>query len=138
MTPSANEERRNRVDVAVIGCGPTGLTLARLLEQENLTVAVIDRSWLPMERSRATHLDDETMRTFHQVGAGHLEPTFAPVGTYRHYDADRRIIMEMELNRGLTDQAGDQTTCSTSPTSRPSSADGRTPPQRPRPSSAGR
>ncbi|CAM5553417.1 bifunctional 3-(3-hydroxy-phenyl)propionate/3-hydroxycinnamic acid hydroxylase [Streptomyces mordarskii] len=104
MTPSANEERRNRVDVAVIGCGPTGLTLARLLEQENLTVAVIDRSWLPMERSRATHLDDETMRTFHQVGAGHLEPTFSPVGTYRHYDADRRIIMEMELNRGLTDQ----------------------------------
>ncbi|GAA4553943.1 bifunctional 3-(3-hydroxy-phenyl)propionate/3-hydroxycinnamic acid hydroxylase [Pseudonocardia xishanensis] len=94
----------NRVDVAVIGCGTTGLALARLLELEGLSVAVIDRGRMPMARPRATHLDDETMRAFQTLGLEHLEKSFSLVGTYRHYDAKWRVIMAMDMNRGLTEQ----------------------------------
>lgn len=94
----------DRVDVAVIGCGTTGLALARLLEHEGLSVAVIDRTRLPIAHPRATHLDDETMRAFQTLGLHELEKTFSLVGTYRHYDATWRMVMAMDMNRGLTEQ----------------------------------
>jgi len=93
-----------RVDVAVVGCGTTGLALARLLELEGLSVAVIDRGRIPMARPRATHLDDETMRAFQTMGLQQLEKTFSLSGTYRHYDAKWRTVMAMEMNRGVTEQ----------------------------------
>lgn len=103
-SPTDAESRTDRVDVAVIGCGPTGLALARLLALEGLRIAVIDRSRLPIDFPRATHLDDETMRAFQTLGLQHLEKTFSLVGAYRHYDAEWQTVMEMSLNRGLTDQ----------------------------------
>ena len=93
-----------RVDVAVVGCGTTGLALARLLELEGVTVAVIDRGRMPMARPRATHIDDETMRAFQTMGLQRLEETFSLSGTYRHYDAKWRTVMAMEFNRGVTEQ----------------------------------
>ncbi|MTD58421.1 bifunctional 3-(3-hydroxy-phenyl)propionate/3-hydroxycinnamic acid hydroxylase [Amycolatopsis pithecellobii] len=92
------------VDVAVIGCGATGLALARLLELEGLTLAVIDRGRLPMARPRATHLDDETMRAFQTLGLQELEKSFSLTGVYRHYDAKWRTVMAMDMNRGVTEQ----------------------------------
>ena len=65
------------VDVAVIGCGTTGLALGRLLELEGLRVAIIDRGRMPMARPRATHVDDETMRAFQTLGLQHLEKDFS-------------------------------------------------------------
>lgn len=94
----------NDVDVAVIGCGTTGLALARLLELEGLTVALIDRGRLPIGYPRATHLDDETMRAFQTLGLHELEKTFSLVGTYRHYDEKWRTVVAMDMNRGLTEQ----------------------------------
>lgn len=93
-----------RVDVAIIGCGTTGLALSRLLEIEGLTVALIDRGRMPIAYPRATHLDDETMRAFQTLGLKDLEDTFSLVGTYRHYDAKWRMVMAMDMNRGLTEQ----------------------------------
>ncbi|MCS5720769.1 bifunctional 3-(3-hydroxy-phenyl)propionate/3-hydroxycinnamic acid hydroxylase [Herbiconiux sp. CPCC 203407] len=93
-----------RVDVAVIGCGTTGLALARLLELEGLTVALVDRGRLPIPFPRATHLDDETMRAFQTLGLHELEETFSLVGTYRHYDAKWRTVVAMDMNRGITEQ----------------------------------
>lgn len=92
------------VDVAIIGCGTTGLALGRLLELEGLRVAIIDRGRMPMARPRATHVDDETMRVFQTLGVQHLEKDFSLVGTYRHYDSKWRIVMQMDMNRGLTEQ----------------------------------
>ncbi|HTU72794.1 MAG TPA: bifunctional 3-(3-hydroxy-phenyl)propionate/3-hydroxycinnamic acid hydroxylase [Trebonia sp.] len=92
------------VDVAVIGCGTTGLALGRLLELEGLRVAIIDRSRMPMARPRATHVDDETMRAFQSLGLQHLEKDFSLIGTYRHYDPEWRILMQMDWNRGRTEQ----------------------------------
>jgi 3-(3-hydroxy-phenyl)propionate hydroxylase len=92
------------VDVAVIGCGPTGLTLARLLSAEGVSVAAIDRGRLPISHPRATHLDDETMRTLQTLGLHDLERRFSPVGIYRIYDPDWRPVMALAMDRGVTDQ----------------------------------
>ena len=92
------------VDVAVIGCGTTGLALGRLLELQGLRVAIIDRGRMPMARPRATHVDDETMRAFQTLGVQHLEKDFFVMGVYRHYDDKWRIVMQMNMNRGRTEQ----------------------------------
>ncbi|KOG85959.1 bifunctional 3-(3-hydroxy-phenyl)propionate/3-hydroxycinnamic acid hydroxylase [Streptomyces varsoviensis] len=92
------------VDVAILGCGTTGLVLARLLAMEGLRVAVIDAQRIPRPFPRATHLDDETMRTFQTLGLGHLEERFSLAGMYRFYDPQWRSVMEFAFNKGVTDQ----------------------------------
>ena len=93
-----------QVDVVVVGCGTTGLALVRLLQLEGLRVAAVERGRLPISFPRATKVDDETMRVWQTLGLRHLEPTFSLVGSYRFYDADWHVIMEMALNRGVTEQ----------------------------------
>jgi 3-(3-hydroxy-phenyl)propionate hydroxylase len=93
-----------RVDVAVVGSGPTGLTLANLLVADGLSVASIDRGRLPIAHPRATHLDDETMRTFQTLRLQDLEKTFSPVGAYRFYDENWQVVMAMAMDRGRTEQ----------------------------------
>ena len=100
MTSSESEP----VDVAVVGLGPTGLILVQLLAYEGLRVAAIDRSRLPIPYPRATHLDDETMRSFQTAGLAELEKTFSLVGNYNWYDPEWRLLMTISMNRGLTEQ----------------------------------
>jgi 3-(3-hydroxy-phenyl)propionate hydroxylase len=94
----------SRVDVAIIGCGTTGLTLARLLEMEGLSVAAVDRSRIPLGYPRATHLDDETMRAFQTIGLQDLEKEISPAGTYTHYDANWRVVNHFVWALDVTDQ----------------------------------
>lgn len=56
------------VDVAVIGCGPTGATLANLLALSGISVLVVDREPAVYPLPRAVHFDDESMRVFQAVG----------------------------------------------------------------------
>lgn len=63
-------------DIAVVGCGPVGLTLARLLSAKGLRVAAIDPNRIVCHHPRATHLDDESMRTLQTLGAADLEERF--------------------------------------------------------------
>ncbi|RJQ75919.1 bifunctional 3-(3-hydroxy-phenyl)propionate/3-hydroxycinnamic acid hydroxylase [Amycolatopsis panacis] len=91
-------------DVAVVGCGTTGLTLAHLLASAGVRVAVIDRWRLPVSFPRATHLDDETMRIFQTLGLTHMESRYIGVGTYRFLDPDGRAVMEFDMHRGKTEQ----------------------------------
>jgi 3-(3-hydroxy-phenyl)propionate hydroxylase len=91
-------------DVIVIGAGPTGLTLAGLLARQAVNTLVIDRSRLPVHHPRATHLDDETMRTFQALGLQDFERSFSPVGVYRFVDAQLRPFMAMAMDRGVTEQ----------------------------------
>jgi len=55
-------------DVAVVGYGPTGATLANLLADQGLQVVVIEREADIYKLPRAVHFDDETMRVFQTVG----------------------------------------------------------------------
>ena len=55
-------------DVAILGYGPTGATLANLLAAQGASVVVIDREAAAYHLPRAVHFDDEVMRVFQTVG----------------------------------------------------------------------
>jgi 3-(3-hydroxy-phenyl)propionate hydroxylase len=56
------------LDVAIIGCGPAGATLANLLGQYGLSVLVLERDADIYPLPRAVHFDGEVMRVFETVG----------------------------------------------------------------------
>ena len=55
-------------DVAIVGYGPTGMTLAALLGQAGHRVAVLERYRGLYNLPRAACFDDEIMRTFQKLG----------------------------------------------------------------------
>jgi flavoprotein hydroxylase len=58
------------VDVAIVGYGPVGNTLAILLAQLGHAVAVLERWPQPYARPRAVHFDHEVARIFQSCGIG--------------------------------------------------------------------
>ena len=55
--------------MAIIGCGPVGITLAGLLGREGLRVAVFDRAHEVYAQPRAVGFDHDAMRLFQRIGA---------------------------------------------------------------------
>ncbi|SEE71555.1 3-(3-hydroxy-phenyl)propionate hydroxylase [Rhizobiales bacterium GAS188] len=55
-------------DVAIIGAGPTGLTLANLLGQVGLNVVLVERNEGTVTEPRAVSIDDESLRTMQAIG----------------------------------------------------------------------
>ena len=55
-------------DVAVIGAGPTGLTLASLLGLAGVHVVLIERNESTVQAPRAVSIDDESLRTMQAAG----------------------------------------------------------------------
>ncbi|MCF7553631.1 bifunctional 3-(3-hydroxy-phenyl)propionate/3-hydroxycinnamic acid hydroxylase [Pseudonocardia sp. WMMC193] len=55
-------------DVAIVGLGPTGMTLAALLAQQGRSVVALERYPGLYNLPRAAAFDDETMRTFQKLG----------------------------------------------------------------------
>jgi len=55
-------------DVAIVGMGPTGATLANLCGLYGLRTIVYERSTTPYSQPRACHLDAEIARVFQQIG----------------------------------------------------------------------
>jgi len=64
----ARENSPAHYDVAIIGYGPTGATLAKLLGQAGLSVAVFEREAGIYPMPRAIHFDGEVMRVFQNAG----------------------------------------------------------------------
>src|SRR5215831_1068444 len=58
----------NDYDVAIVGYGPTGMTLAALLGQLGRRVVVLERYAGLYNLPRAACFDDEIMRTFQKLG----------------------------------------------------------------------
>jgi flavoprotein hydroxylase len=57
-------------DVAIVGCGPVGNTLAILLAQHDHHVVVLERWPDPYPLPRAVHFDHEVARIFQSAGLG--------------------------------------------------------------------
>jgi 3-(3-hydroxy-phenyl)propionate hydroxylase len=55
-------------DVAIVGLGPTGATLANLCGKAGLRTVVYERSTMPYSQPRACHLDAEIARVFQGLG----------------------------------------------------------------------
>lgn len=60
--------KRDAHDVAIIGLGPTGATLANLCGLYGLRTVVYERSTSPYSQPRACHLDAEIARVLQQCG----------------------------------------------------------------------
>jgi 3-(3-hydroxy-phenyl)propionate hydroxylase len=110
--------------VAIVGAGPTGLTLANLLGAEGVRGLVVERNRTTVQEPRAVSIDDESLRTMQAAGLveavlseivpgyGSLYlsrngrcfvkvvPTETPFG-YPRRNAFRQPILERELLRGL-------------------------------------
>jgi 3-(3-hydroxy-phenyl)propionate hydroxylase len=55
-------------DVLIVGYGPVGATLANLLGQRGLSIAVADMYREVYDKPRAINIDQEVMRTFQTIG----------------------------------------------------------------------
>ena len=69
-------------DVAIVGSGPTGMTLAHLLGQAGVKVILIERNATTVTQPRAVSIDDEALRTMQAIGL------------------DREIIADVMLDYG--------------------------------------
>jgi len=90
--------RRARTwDVAVVGLGPTGATLAALCGRAGLRTVVFERSTEPYPQPRACHLDAEIARVLQGIG---LEPELHELLTVsagmEYVDASGRRLFSFE------------------------------------------
>jgi 3-(3-hydroxy-phenyl)propionate hydroxylase len=103
-SPPTAPERGDTCDIAVVGAGPVGLSLAVLLAGEGMTVAVIDPNRVVCQHPRATHLDDETMRNLQTLGATDLEPRFLRQSGWVLTDAHEVPFLELSMPDTVSDQ----------------------------------
>ena len=82
-------------DVVIVGFGPVGATLANLLAQQGLSVAILDREAGVYHLARAGHFDAEVMRIFQSIGiADEVEAQSGITLGMRFLDADGALLME--------------------------------------------
>ena len=90
-----------RFDVAIIGYGPTGATLAHLLGQCGVKVLVLEREASAYHLPRAVHLDAEVMRVMQWVGiADALEPKTARHPGMRFVGPDGSLLLDWPRPQG--------------------------------------
>lgn len=82
-------------DIAIVGYGPTGATLANLLGLQGFRVAVIEREPGLQPLPRAVHFDGEVMRVFETLGlAQRLLPLIRPSGGMRYVNTAGTVMIE--------------------------------------------
>lgn len=85
----------NECDVAIIGCGPTGVVLANLLGGLGVRVVVLERDADVYPVPRATHIDEETVRNFQATGLiDALLPHTIAFGRVEMVAADGRVLLD--------------------------------------------
>lgn len=92
-------------DVAIVGFGPVGATLANLLALRGLSVLVLERDPEPYRLPRALHFDGEVMRVMQTVGiADALEPHLFVAPGMRFLDAEGHALIEWNRPQQLGPQ----------------------------------
>lgn len=95
-------------DVAIIGCGPVGATLANLLGQLGLRVAVLERETSVHHNPRAGSLDAEGMRVLQAIGlAGEVAATARVAPGMRFVNAQGQLLLHWRRT-GETDEGWHQ------------------------------
>lgn len=82
-------------DVAIVGCGPVGATLANLLERLARRVLIIDQFEDPYSLPRATHIDGEAVRIIQSAGVSDvLAPCLGVYARMRFEDAAGALLID--------------------------------------------
>jgi len=82
-------------DVAIIGLGPTGATLANLLGAMGIDTLVVDREPGLLNLPRAVHFDGEVMRLFQNMGlAESLAPHLRPSSGMQYLNSQGMLMLE--------------------------------------------
>jgi 3-(3-hydroxy-phenyl)propionate hydroxylase len=90
-------------DVAIVGCGPTGVVLANLLGQLGVRVVVLERDAEVYAVPRATHIDEETLRNFQATGLiDALLPHTMPFGRLQVVDRDGTVLLDNRVEEPET------------------------------------
>ncbi|SDN56473.1 3-(3-hydroxy-phenyl)propionate hydroxylase [Lutimaribacter pacificus] len=88
-------------DVAIVGYGPAGATLAHLLADCGVRTLVLEREGAHYHLPRAVHFDAEVMRTFQWIGiADRMEPKTARHPGMRFVDPDGRLLLDWPRPQG--------------------------------------
>ena len=84
-------------DVAIVGYGPVGATLAALLSKLGLEVVVLDKSKDIYPKPRAVGFDHDAMRIFQRIGISELlSPFIEPFREGIYIGADDQIIQHVK------------------------------------------
>ncbi len=95
MNPTITGPLLDRYDVAIIGFGPTGATLANLLALRGLKVLALDRESDIYRLPRAVHFDGECMRVFQTIGiADQLAQDVVVAPGMRFVAADGDLLLD--------------------------------------------
>jgi 2-polyprenyl-6-methoxyphenol hydroxylase-like FAD-dependent oxidoreductase len=85
-------------DVAIVGFGPVGQTLAALLGGYGVDVVVVERFVGPYGLPRAVRFDHEAMRIWQQLGiAEQLQDDAVPVNRYEWFGADGNLSVRFDF-----------------------------------------
>ncbi len=91
----SRDQSRNRHDVAIVGLGPTGATLANLLGKCGVRVLGLDRYPEPYPLPRAVHFDDEVMRIFQTAGIADEISRIVRINVgMRFVDTDEKLLLD--------------------------------------------
>ena len=90
------------LDVAIVGYGPVGALLARLLGRQGLAVRVLERAAAPYPLPRAVHFDGEVMRIFQSAGVADAMSAVTRASSHgMHFvNAEGRTLMIRRGNDG--------------------------------------
>lgn len=92
-------------DVAIIGLGPCGASLANLLGQQGLKVLVIEKEGDIFRLPRAIHFDGECMRAFQAMGiVDTLYPHLLVSPGMKFVDAAGRVLIDYSRSKELGPQ----------------------------------
>lgn len=92
-------------DVAIIGYGPVGATLANILGARGLDVVVLEREAAAYHLPRAVHFDDEVMRVFQGLGlAETIAPGLMVSPGMRFVDRDGALLLDWSRPTGIGPQ----------------------------------
>ena len=93
-----------KYDVAIVGFGPTGGTLANLLALQGFSILIIEKekSFYPLPR--AVHFDDEIMRVFQTIGITDkfLKYTIINKGT-KFVNSKNKVVLDWPRPRSITE-----------------------------------
>jgi 3-(3-hydroxy-phenyl)propionate hydroxylase len=105
--PPQGSATRHRCQVAILGYGPVGATLANQLGAAGIDVVVIERDTAVFPLPRAIHFDGETMRIFQGLGLrGQAEEISRPGLKGMHFLNARGEVLLVRGGTGLEGPQG--------------------------------